>query len=266
MISKNSDFKFMQVTKNSFAENTQSFNFSRNTDRTPRFNQPISKNGDSSISPERETETDGKPTQKYDPNEWDHGKKITYHFIELIEPESETDTESENENADRSRESSENSSDGEQRNQNSDRSYSDSYTESSDEEEPEFNDFVPIKYISEGAFGQVSALVPIFLYPHSLLSRGHQYLQVYLVKNRLNGRFYAMKRIRKEKILNIDDLIHTLQEKRVIVYFCFLDLLTYIIDNGAQQKQSLPAEDEVQFPKQHKNLLHHGLRKWRKHL
>jgi hypothetical protein len=122
-------------------------NFSRNRKGTPSFMQPISKSGDDSISPERETE----PLPE---------KKINYEFIDLYDWESDSESSTSSRSSRRSKNFSSRHSNVSSRESVHDRSSysSDSYTESSDEDEPEFSDFVPIKFISEGAFGQVRNL------------------------------------------------------------------------------------------------------------
>ena len=63
------------------------------------------------------------------------------------------------------------------------------------EEEVTFEDFVPIQHIASGGFGKVKFCL---------------LLQVFLVKNKKDGKFYAVKRIRKDSIFHEYNLVRTL--------------------------------------------------------
>lgn len=115
--------------------------FARDRKRTPSFKQALSIQGDSPVEAEFETIDN------------DIEKKTVYEFIDL---DWESDSESKSRSSSRSSSSIESGNKGGEKGR---RSESDSEVESSDEDEPDFSDFVPIKYISEGAFGQVRAFL-----------------------------------------------------------------------------------------------------------
>jgi len=70
----------------------------------------------------------------------------------------------------------------------------DSETEDTDSPDPELKDFQLIKMINKGGFGKV-----------------------FLAKNTLDGKYYAMKRIRKDLLIETKQIENTLNEKRVLM-------------------------------------------------
>jgi tRNA A-37 threonylcarbamoyl transferase component Bud32 len=87
---------------------------------------------------------------------------------------------------------------------------SESIKSSSTEQEPELSDFVILKMLNKGGFGKV-----------------------FLVKNTIDGKYYAMKRIRKDLLIETGQIENTMNEKTVLLRLQnpFLLGMTYAYQN-----------------------------------